>query len=353
MAGEQPDADDRTEAATPRRLERAREEGQVALSRDAVGFATLAGVALAGVYALPMLAGEVMRAARDLLAGAGSSAADAATTWPLLRAAGVVIAAGAGAAALAAIAATLAQTGLLLNLKAIAPDLGRLDPLKAAGRLLGPRGLVELGKTLLKFGVVGLALWTAFDPAILTAGLALDPARLLALVGEAARRLLVAALLGLAAIAALDVFLVRHKHAQDLRMSRADLRQETKDSEGDPMIRARLRRLREQRGRQRMLAAVPRATVVITNPTHYAAALAYTAGQAAAPTLVAKGTDAVAARIRAVAEEHGVPIIANPPLARALCRLEPDTEIPPEHWQAVAEILAYVWRLAGRPAPHA
>ena len=108
-----------------------------------------------------------------------------------------------------------------------------------------------------------------------------------------------------------------------------------------------LRGLREMRARQRMLSAVAKATVVVTNPTHYAIALTYAQGQSSAPRLVAKGVDAMAARIRAAAVEHGVPIVENPPLARALWRLEPDTEIPAEHWQAVAEIIAYVWRLQG------
>jgi flagellar biosynthetic protein FlhB len=133
-------------------------------------------------------------------------------------------------------------------------------------------------------------------------------------------------------------------------MSREDLREEMRESEGDPQVKARLRRIRESRARQRMMAAIPNAAVVITNPTHFAVAIAYQQGEAAAPRLVAKGADEMAARIRAAAEEHGVPIVANPPLARALFRLEVETEIPPEHWQAVAEIISYVWRLQGRVA---
>jgi flagellar biosynthesis protein FlhB len=146
------------------------------------------------------------------------------------------------------------------------------------------------------------------------------------------------------------VLLVRWRHLRQLRMSREDLREEMRESEGDPQVKARLRRIRESRARQRMMAAIPNAAVVITNPTHFAVALAYQQGEAAAPRLVAKGADEMAARIRAAAEEHGVPIVANPPLARALFRLEVETEIPPEHWQAVAEIISYVWRLQGRVA---
>jgi flagellar biosynthetic protein FlhB len=131
-------------------------------------------------------------------------------------------------------------------------------------------------------------------------------------------------------------------------MTRQELREEVKESEGDPMIKGRIRSLRMARARRRMMAAVPKAAVVITNPTHYAVALAYDENSQAAPKVVAKGAEAVAARIRALAEESGVPLVSNPPLARALFKLELDTEIPAEHYQAVAEIIAYVWRLRGR-----
>jgi len=133
-----------------------------------------------------------------------------------------------------------------------------------------------------------------------------------------------------------------------LRMSRQDLRDEQKETDGDPKIKARIRQIRMQRARKRMMAAVPNATVVITNPTHYAVALAYDRAKNAAPRVVAKGVDSMAARIREVAEASRVPLVANPPLARALYQVEVDRDIPAEHYQAVAEIIAYVWRLGQR-----
>jgi flagellar biosynthetic protein FlhB len=151
-----------------------------------------------------------------------------------------------------------------------------------------------------------------------------------------------------AAIAGFDLFWVRLRHAQQLRMSKEDVREELREMEGDPRIKARIKQIRTQRARRRMLAAVPKATVVITNPTHYAVALAYDRARNAAPRVVAKGVDSLAARIREVAEAHKVPLVANPPLAHALYRVEVDTEIPAEHYQAVAEIIAYVWRLGQR-----
>jgi flagellar biosynthetic protein FlhB len=197
--------------------------------------------------------------------------------------------------------------------------------------------------------VVGGALWWAIgDPRDLRAVLSLGPGDLLHLMMRATMSLFIAAMVAFAAIAVLDYQVVRFRHLHKLRMTRQELREEVKESEGDPMIKGRIRSLRMARARRRMMAAVPKAAVVITNPTHYAVALAYDENSQAAPKVVAKGTEAVAARIRALAEESNVPLVSNPPLARALFKLELDTEIPAEHYQAVAEIIAYVWRLRGR-----
>jgi len=347
--GPEKEAEDRTEAPTPRRLEKAREQGQVPLSREAVGFATLLGGTLAAALALPPLGLEWLRAAYVLLASAAEQETGPAML-ALLRASLLALLPVLVAVSLAAILATMVQTGWLLHGQALAPKLSRLNPLAALKRLFGPEGLAELARTLAKLGIVGLALWRAVDLSVLQATLHRPPGALLAEAGHGALRLLLASLAAFALVAGLDLLWVRWRHIRQLRMSREDLREELRESEGDPQVKGRLRRLRESRARQRMLAAVPKAAVVITNPTHYAVALSYDQGQATAPRLVAKGVDAMAARIRAMAEEHGVPIVANPPLARALYRLEPDTEIPPEHWQVVAEIIAYVWRLQGRVA---
>jgi len=160
---------------------------------------------------------------------------------------------------------------------------------------------------------------------------------------------MLAALVAFAGIAVLDLMWVRYRHASQLRMSKQELREEAKESEGDPTMKARRRQIRQAQGRRRMMSAVPRAAVVVTNPTHYAVALAY-GGDSAAPKVVAKGADAMAARIREAAQQAGVPLVANPPLARALWRLDLEAEIPPEHYQAVAEIIAYVWRQRGAAA---
>jgi flagellar biosynthetic protein FlhB len=178
-----------------------------------------------------------------------------------------------------------------------------------------------------------------------------DPRLLLAQAAPPVFHVLMVVLIAQAFITGLDVFLVRMRHARQLRMSRQDLRDEQKETDGDPKIKARIRQIRMQRARKRMMAAVPKATVVITNPTHYAVALAYDRAKNAAPRVVAKGVDSMAARIREVAEVNRVPLVANPPLARALYQVEVDRDIPAEHYQAVAEIIAYVWRLGQRNRP--
>ena len=345
--GTGPEAEDKTEAASPRRLERAREDGQVALSRELAGLGALVGGVL-GVMIAVAPGAEMLRG----LAGAMARAHEIppiAAAIEMLRLGMLAVLPVALLAAAGAVGATLLQTRGLVSAKGLAPQLSRINPATALKRIFGLDGAIEFLRTIIKLVLVGAALWHAIgDPAELPRLMHLPAAALLARLGDAARDLAVAALLAFAAIAAADWLFASQRHLHRLRMSRQDQKEEARESEGDPHIKARQRQIRQQRARGRMIAAVPRAAVVITNPTHFAVALAYEQGGEAAPRLVAKGADEVAARIRAVAGEAGVPIVSNPPLARALFRLELDTEIPPDHYQAVAEIIAYVWRLGGR-----
>lgn len=349
MADSETEAEDRTEAATPRRLQRAREEGQVPLSRELTSFAMLAAAALVLALAAPA-------AAHTLAARLAMMLAQAHATDPLaalragVRATLAAAAPFALAALLAGTAPVLLQTGFLFNPAALRFDLSRLSPLAGLKRLFGPTTLLDTGKALLKATAAGALLIMVLQGALPELRMAVfwtAPALL-----DHTTRLLVQMLLAVLAVqgvvALFDVLRTHFKHASDLRMSREDIRQESRETEGDPHVKGRLRQLRQQRSRRRMMAAVPKATVVVTNPTHYAIALAYDRAAGGAPRVVAKGADAVAARIRAVAEENKVPLVANPPLARALFPVELDAEIPAEHFQAVAEIIAYVWRLRGR-----
>lgn len=340
------DAAEKSEAATPRRIERAREQGQIALSREAVGFAALLLASLAAIIALQAVGPWMLVSMRAVLEGGHAiEMGDAAAA--LARVALWLVVPVAGAAALGAVAATLLQTRGLVSAVPLEPKLEKIGPFAGLKRMFGVEAVAEFLRSLLKLALVGAALWMALgDPAALQASLHAPAGVMLREAATATARLVGAALAAFAAIAVLDLLWVRFRHLRMLRMSRQDLREEAKESEGDPMLRARRRQLREARSRQRMMSAVPQAAVVITNPTHYAVALAYGGGDAA-PKVVAKGVDELAARIRATAEGAGVPLVANPPLARALHRLEVGAEIPAEHYQAVAEIIAFVWRRAG------
>ena len=343
--------DDRTEAATPRRLQRAREEGQVPVSREMVTLAGLVAVALLTVIAGPTLLRELTYRLRGFLAQAHSQALLGETGWHHVEIATLL---GAGPIVLvvlvAGIAATVFQTGFLLHGGALQPRLSRMDPAAGLRRMVGVENVAETIRSFGKLILVGLFMWWAMPADIASlAGLPVHGmATLLSRTGDLVFRALLATIAAQTVIAAADLGWVRYRHAHQMRMSRQDIQDETKDTEGDPRIRARIRQIRQQRARRRMLAEVPKATVVITNPTHYAVALVYDRATQAAPRVVAKGVDSMAARIREVAEAHRVPLVANPPLARALYRVELDAEIPADHYQAVAEIVAYVWRLTNR-----
>ncbi len=344
---------ERTEAPTPRRLQRAREAGQVAVSRELVLLAVLGAAALALVWQAPVAGRDLLVAFRALIErGAAGEVSPAAATrlagLTILRVAGPTVA----LALIAGAAGVLVQTGFLLSPHALRPSLSRISPAAGLRRLLSLDSLVEVGRSLVKLLVIGTATWraVAVDLPRLAAAPFQPVGALPSELAGAVLRLLLAVLAAQAGIAVLDLVWVRLRHARGLRMSRQDIREETKETDGDPRVKMRLRRLRMQRARRRMLAAVPKATVVITNPTHYAVALAYDRARNTAPRVIAKGVDSMAERIREVARAHAIPLVPNPPLARALHRLDLDAEIPADHYKAVAEIIAFVWRLRGRAA---
>lgn len=344
------DAEDRTEAATARQLQRAREEGRVPLSRDLPILAGLATASLMFMMAAPDAARRLALQLQPFLAAPHALPATRLALLAALSAGGRAAAPLIFAILVAGCAAVLLQTGFLLNGKALQPDLARLNPRRGLRRFTSLDGLSDLGKALLKLAVLGVVAWRTLRAELPGLGglLLADPGVMPDRVLRALLRLLMLLIGAYAVLAALDIFWVRFRHARSLRMSREEVRQEAKETEGDPHVKGRLRKLRLARARKRMLAQVPKATVVITNPTHYAIALSYDRAKQSAPRVVAKGVDEVAARIRETAKEHGVPLVPNPPLARALYRVEVDAEIPAEHFQTVAEIIAYIWRLRGQ-----
>ncbi len=347
------DAEDRTNAATPRRRQQAREQGHVPLSREVPALAGLAAGTLVLMMFAPTAAHDQVERLSLFLGEAyrwdlsdGGRAAFLAAGLAAVRLAAPFVA----AVILIGSAATLLQTGGLFHLGALRLDLARISPRAGIGRLFSLNSAVETGKSVAKLAAMAIAAWFVLSGDL--RGLAAAPTTAVWMLPTQMTRLVLRvlfAVLGVqAVIAAADVVWVRMRHASSLRMSREELREEHKTTEGDPRIKGKLKQIRMQRARKRMLAAVPNATVVITNPTHYAVALTYDRTTNAAPRVVAKGVDSMAARIREVAAAHRVPLVANPPLARALHRVDTDAEIPAEHYQAVAEIIAYVWRLGQR-----
>ena len=341
-----------TEQSTPRRLERAREAGQVPRSRDlaaaAVLFSTALALKLLGPYSGGQLRGMLsnslaLRPGESLDESRALATIGNATAHALLAAAPLW-----GACLLAALAAPLAVGGWNFTLQALAPDLNRLNPIAGFGRMFSARGAVELLKAFLKFlliAAVGAAVLWHRAPEIAALGSA-APETALARAGS----LIGAAFLKLAGavfvIAAADVPWQLWQHARRMRMTRTEVREEMKESEGSPETKGRIRGIQRELARRRMMAEVPKADVVVVNPTHYAVALRYVEQRMRAPVVVAKGLDLIAARIREVAAEHRVPVFEAPPLARALYRhVEIGAEIPAALYVAVAQVLTYLAQL--------
>jgi flagellar biosynthetic protein FlhB len=251
----------------------------------------------------------------------------------------------------AAFGASIIQNGLVISAEPLKPKLEKLSPISGAKRIFSLKSLVEFIKGLFKISLIGAAavvlLWPEAAAIMQTTGVEIIAVTVML------QDLTVKLLVGIAAlvliIALLDLIYQRFEHQKQLRMSRKDLMDEYKQTEGDPYIKARLKSLRAEKARRRMMAQVPSATVVVTNPTHFAVALFYQADGMSAPRAVAKGVDSVAVRIRDLAKQHDVPVVENPPLARALfASVELGDEIQPEHYQAVAEVIGYVMRLERR-----
>ena len=343
---------ERTEQATPKRLEEARKKGQVPRSSE-LSIAAVCIAAAAAIYSLGgMAAGNFADLMRDSLSLSPAAVMSEGVIWPALTAAGAralwIILPVLGATFVAALAAPIVIGGWNFSGQALVPQFSRLNPVAGFGRMWSSRGLVELGKGLAKVGVIGVIAWVllkGLTPQLM--GLTSEPLR--QAIGHSAElagySLLVLAC-GLAVIAAVDVPFQLWQHAQDLRMTRQEVREEYKESEGSPETRGRIREAQRALARGRMLHDVPKADVIVTNPTHYAVALRYDESKNRAPIVVAKGTELLALKIREIATESGVPIVEAPPLARALYKsVELGREVPAALYVTVAQVLTYVYQL--------
>jgi flagellar biosynthetic protein FlhB len=353
---EENDDSQKTEEASQRKLEEARGKGQVALSREVVNWAMV--LAISGIVMVwaPGAARQIEQALLPFIEQAhlirlDGSFANAAMTH--ISDVVLVLLPALGLTLFAAIAGTVIQTGVLFAGDRIHARLDHISPLRGIERLFSIRSVIEFLKGLAKVILVGvIAFWLLMpevDRMFLLPTLELSDAVME--LYEAVRRLVLGIAVALTGVALLDYIYQRLAFLRSMRMSKQEVREEHKQVEGDPHIKGKLKQLRAQRARRRMMAAVPNAAVVVTNPTHFAIALEYEMGKSRAPKVVAKGADRVAQRIREVAGEHGVPVVENPPLARTLyAAVEIDQEIPPEHYKAVAEIIGYVLRLQGKMA---
>ncbi len=355
MSDSESAAEDRTEAPTQKRLDQAREAGRLPISHDLTMLASLGGAALGSMMVAPPASRCLTLQAADLLGMVGRMHVDegrllGTTLGDALLSAALLVGSIAVPAAGCAVLAVLLQTGFYVGNTPIRFRPERLNPAANLARMCSRQHLLDFLKSLGRLGLLCGLVWSvaAHRPTEAVAAIDSDAVGLLATTGFQVRRLVRPLLLVLACFAVLDVFLVRSQHTRDMRMTREQVRLEMRDAEGDPFIKGKLRRLRQQRSRKRMMAKVRTAAVVITNPTHYAIALHYEQNGNAAPKVVAKGVDFVAARIREEAASHGIPMVPNPPLARTLYQVELDQEIPAEHFRAVAEVIAYVWKLKNR-----
>ena len=347
--------DDRTEEPTQRRLQQAREKGDIIYSSE-VG-AALSLVAVTAIVAF--MSGPVAHGIAAGFINFIAAPAQFATDPGALRAIG--LAAGlramsifgmvALALALSGLAARYVQDQPTFNAGRLKPDLSKLSPVNGFQRVFGKAAFSSFVKSLTKLGVVGGAMMYALWPhdAELSRISLLDPAALLPFVRDRSVSLMIALASAAAVMAAIDYVFTRQSYMARMKMSRREIKEEMRQSEGDPIIRAKLRAIRMEKAKRRMMQNVPQASVVITNPTHYAVALRYEQGETPAPICLAKGVDEVAARIREVAHEHNIPIVEDPPLARALfAGAEIDEPIPREHYEAAAKVIGFVLRLARR-----
>ena len=347
------DSASKTEEPTGRKLEQAREKGDVPKTLDLPQLAAFAAVAGVLAFAGGLLSRQLLLDLTPFIENPDemdiSPAGATALGWELAGAMSPILLIVAGAAIVAGVLGHVLQTGLMWSPSLLEFRLSKVSPIQGFHRLFGIDALIQFVKSLLKLGAVGAIGFFVLRPHWneLQQLPSVDVAALMPMTLGILKTLVLMVGSFLAAIAALDWLIQRQRFLVRQRMTREEVKEEFKQTDGDPHIKARQRNIRMQRSRQRMMAAVPNATVIIMNPTHYAVALSYEEGDAAAPTCVAKGLDAMALRIRAVAEDAGVPVVEDPPLARALyAAVEIDEQIPIAQYEAVAKVIGFV--LAGR-----
>jgi len=354
MAEDDDDAQ-KTEEPTRKRLEDAAERGQVITSREATSFFLLFAFTLVLGWVAPTLLRKTLAFLSVFIERPESLSMDNQSIGQLIantiQLCGNILFVPFVAFIVAVIMASILQNRFVFSADPIIPKLEKISLMKGIKRLFSLRALVEFLKGVLKMIVVAVVAYYAIAPYFMhlkqLPGIALPGS--LAYLAATARRMLIGICIVMFFIAIFDFLYQRFEYIKSLRMSKQDIRDEYKQQEGDPHIKQRLRQIRMERARTRMMSAVPTADVIITNPTHYSIALKYDADTMRAPKVVAKGLDNIAMRIREVAKEHDIPFFENAPLAQALyATVDIDKEVPSDHYKAVAEVISYVYRLKGK-----
>ena len=349
------DQQQKTEEPTSKRVDEAREQGQLAISREMSTWALFAAVFVVVAWIGPTMAERMAMSLRVFLERPEEISLDGNGLQVALGGVGASVALACllafGLLGLATVLGTMVQTGFYMNPARVEFKLEKIMPIHGFKQLFSLNSLVELFKNLVKLLVVGMVAVLTFIPLIdeLPRYTGQNLVTITVFLHRQAVHLLILLMLVVTVIAVSDWLYQRHRYMQTLRMTKQEVKDEHRQSEGDPVIKGRLRQIRMEKARKRMMAQVPKADVIITNPTHFAVALQYDNAKMAAPVVLAKGADRIAERIREVAAENAIPLVSNPPLARALYdTVDVDEAIKTEHYRAVAEVISYVYKLKGK-----
>ena len=343
---------DKTEPATPKKREEARKKGQTAKSREISSVAVLATGTIFMFFnakGMTLKLGETIRRSffniPQVLEGNK-------VLFPMLNQAVIqflwIILPIMIALCIAAILSNLLQSGFIFSVEPLTPTVSKIDPIKGAGKLFSKRSFAELSKSIFKIIIVSWAAFSTLKDNIshIMPLMYQDNVQILSLLGQVSMSVFMRSCCVILVLAILDYMYQKWEFEQNLKMTKQEVKDEFKQTEGDPLVKSRIRSIQREMARRRMMEEVPKSDVIITNPTHLAVAIRYRAEEnMAAPKVVAKGANRIAFRIRELAEKHGIPLIENKILAQNLYKLDLGEEIPPKFYQAVAEILAYVYGL--------
>lgn len=357
MAEDSEDDSSKTEEPSQKKLEEARKKGQTVQSREISHFFIFLALAMVIMILSPAIGRDMADLLAPFLQRPDSFEVDARNTGEVLREtlgrSLIIMLLPIAIAFIAVFAPNIVQKKWTFTAEQVKPKLEKISPLKGIKRIYSVKSLIEFLKNVLKISVIGIIVWYCSKPyfGYLDALSDQNSISILELTRKIAGRIMIATCILLFLLSIGDYLLQRFMFLKSMRMTKQEVKEEYKQQEGDPHIKAKLKAIRREKARKRMMAEVPKADVVITNPTHFAVALQYDPQTMAAPKVIAKGADTLAAKIREIAQNNKIPIVRNPPLARILYdTTDIDDIIPSEHFQAVAKIIGYVYRLKGKTA---